>query len=137
MKSMSLIRYLPVLVCLCVFTMVSVPCLGDAIIVNRSMKASTIAEIHVDRGTIRTDIEVGLRDLKAFRNLLPDALYEKLGYKPNPLTQRLAEFLAKDWSQPKAWSISIITSAFISCRSGSQSLSPFSCAAQFSGLTRS
>ena len=97
MKSMSLIRYLSVLVCFCVFTMISVPCLGDAIIVNRSMKASTIAEIHVDRGTIRTDIEVGLRDLKAFRNLLPDALYEKLGYKPNPLTQRLAEFLAKDW----------------------------------------
>ena len=42
------------------------------------------------------ELEIGLDDLEAFRNLLPDEIYEKLGQPPAPLPERLGRFFAQD-----------------------------------------
>jgi len=70
---------------------------ADAIMVTRAMKATTIAEIFVTRDSIRVELEIGVGDLKGFRNIMPDPLYERLGYDPEPLSVRLQRFLAQDW----------------------------------------
>jgi hypothetical protein len=70
---------------------------ADAIVVTRAMKASTIVEIFVDENQVRAEIEVGAEDLLAFRNVLPDELYEKLTGATQPLADRLDLFLKKDW----------------------------------------
>ncbi|MHC4401679.1 MAG: hypothetical protein ACYTG0_18565 [Planctomycetota bacterium] len=70
---------------------------GDAIVVSRAMSASTIAEIFIEDASVRVELEIGAGDLDAFRNLLPDALYERLGRDPKPLAERLPLFFAEDW----------------------------------------
>ncbi len=69
---------------------------SDAIIITKAMTASTIAEFSIEENVIRVDLEIGLRDLPAFRNLLPAPLYEKLGLPPSPLSERLAQFFNRD-----------------------------------------
>lgn len=69
---------------------------ADALVVTRAMKASTIAEIFVDEEQIRVEIEVGAEDLKAFRNILPDELFERLTGETIPLQNRLQTFLDND-----------------------------------------
>jgi hypothetical protein len=69
---------------------------ADAIIWTRAMLAPTIAEYFVNDGHVRVDLEIGLGDLEAFRNLLPDDIYEKLGHEPVPLAQRLERFFTHD-----------------------------------------
>jgi hypothetical protein len=70
---------------------------ADAIIVSRAMTASTIAEIFVEPERVRTELQIGLADLGAFQNLLPDKLYVDLGNPPKPRVERLRDFLEKDW----------------------------------------
>ena len=48
--------------------------LGDAIIVTRAMQAPTIAEIFVQSGGVRVELEISSRSLDAFADLLPDSL---------------------------------------------------------------
>jgi len=60
---------------------------ADAIIVTKAMTASTIAEVYIEDGVIRLELEIGVRDLNAFRNLLPDELYERLGHAPQPFPE--------------------------------------------------
>ncbi len=71
--------------------------LGDAIVVSQAMKASTIAEYFVDQDGVRLKMEIGPADLDAFRNLLPDSTYQKLGHEPRPLGERILEFFQRDW----------------------------------------
>jgi len=70
---------------------------ADAIVVTNAMTASTIAEVFVTDGSVRVELEIGVADLKGFRNLLPDPLYERLGYDAEPLAQRLPRFFEQDW----------------------------------------
>jgi hypothetical protein len=70
---------------------------ADAIVVSKAMSASTIAEVFVTDGAVRVELEIGVADLKGFRNLLPDPLYERLGYEAEPLEQRLPRFFDEDW----------------------------------------
>jgi len=65
---------------------------ADALVVTRAMTASTIVEIFVERDAIRVELEIGVVDLPAFRNVLPDEAYERLGYPPRPHAERLADF---------------------------------------------
>jgi len=60
------------------------------------MLASTIAELFVEEGRIYLELEIGLSDLEAFHNLLPDEIYEKLGNPPLPLRERLPRFFRED-----------------------------------------
>ena len=63
---------------------------------TQAMKASTIAEFFIGEEGVRVELEMGLGDLQAFGNMLPDELYERLGHEPRPLRERLAEFFARD-----------------------------------------
>jgi len=60
------------------------------------MLASTIAELFVEEDRIYVELEIGLSDLEAFHNLLPDEIYEKLGNPPLPLRERLPRFFRED-----------------------------------------
>ena len=53
---------------------------ADAIVVTRAMLASTIAEIFVEEDTVRVEIAIGLTDIEAFRNIMPDEIYRRLGF---------------------------------------------------------
>ncbi|MEP5765953.1 MAG: hypothetical protein ABJ308_15260 [Halieaceae bacterium] len=70
--------------------------LADAIVRSEAMFADTIAEYYVDAGGVRVELEIGMNDIGAFRNLLPDPIYEGLGYEARPLAERLVEFFAQD-----------------------------------------
>ncbi|MEE9291455.1 MAG: hypothetical protein V3U83_00860 [Acidobacteriota bacterium] len=69
---------------------------ADAIVMTRAMKASTIAEFFIEENAIRVDLEIGAGGLEAFKNLLPDPLYEKLGHAPEPLEKRFDRFFRED-----------------------------------------
>ena len=70
---------------------------ADAVVVTKAMTASTIAEIYVTENSVRVELEIGVTDLKAFHNLLPDQLRKRLGLDPTPLKERLPRFFADDW----------------------------------------
>jgi hypothetical protein len=86
-----------ILICLLSAYMAPQTALGDAIMVSKAMTASTVAEIFVEANGIRVEMEVGVADLEAFANLLPDAVWEDLGKEPRPLAERIEAFLEKDW----------------------------------------
>ncbi len=70
---------------------------ADAIVVTKAMTASTIAEIFIEGDSIRVELEIGVRDLNGFRNIMPDELYERLGHDPAPWAERIPRFFAEDW----------------------------------------
>jgi len=69
---------------------------ADAIVTVRAMTATTIAEYFIEKDGVRAELEIGFGDISAFRNLLPDALYEKLGNEPRPIAERWREFFRND-----------------------------------------
>jgi hypothetical protein len=70
---------------------------ADAIIRSQAMLAETIAQIYVDEDELVLELEIGMNDLPAFRNLLPDGIYQGLGYGNEPLGGRLTKFFAQDF----------------------------------------
>lgn len=72
--------------------------LADAIIVSQAMFASTIAEYFVEEDQVRVELEIGMNDLSSFRNLLPDAIFQKMGYGPEPIEDRLDLFFSRDFA---------------------------------------
>jgi len=83
-------------------TLVSGSVAADAVVTNRSMFASTIAEISIQEGEVRVELEIGVNDLPAFRNLMPDEIYQRMGHEARPYGERIREFFARDLvlSQP-------------------------------------
>lgn len=71
---------------------------SDALVITRAMLASTIAQIWVEQDSVVVEFEIGPRDVKAFRNLLPDELYSRLGYSPEPWIDRLLRFVEEDFT---------------------------------------
>jgi hypothetical protein len=69
---------------------------ADAIMVTKAMSASTIAELFIENDHVKVDLEVGLADLEAFRNLLPDEVLRKIDKEVSPLTERLPRFFSED-----------------------------------------
>ena len=70
--------------------------MADAIMRSQAMFADTIAEYFVEDDHVRLELEIGSNDVAAFRNLLPDALYQRLGYDDTPLKERLGKFVIED-----------------------------------------
>jgi len=70
---------------------------SDAIMITQAMKASTIAEIFIDESAIRVELEIGGPDLLGFRHLMPDAVYARMGYDPEPFVDRLGRFFGEDF----------------------------------------
>ena len=69
---------------------------ADALVVSQAMFADTIAEYMVEDDHVRVELEIGADDVDAFRNLLPDTLYEQLGHPPQPLAERVEAFFLED-----------------------------------------
>jgi hypothetical protein len=70
--------------------------MADAIMRSQAMFADTIAEYYVEDDHVRLELEIGSNDVGAFRNLLPDALYQRLDYGETPLKDRLPKFVSED-----------------------------------------
>jgi hypothetical protein len=71
---------------------------SDAIVVTMAMTAPTIAEIFVEEDSVSVALEIGVSDLAAFRDLMPDALYERLGFEPEPLAERVPRFFREGFT---------------------------------------
>ena len=84
-------------VCLQVGLVLSQRANADAFVRTNAMNSTTILELFIEDGSIRAELEIGLSDVRAFKNLLPDELYEKLGESPVPLADRLVEFFSRDF----------------------------------------
>ncbi len=69
---------------------------ADAIFRSQAMFADTIAEYFVEDDSVRLELEIGPNDIAVFRNLLPDALYQRLKFGDMPLAGRLTRFVAED-----------------------------------------
>ena len=69
---------------------------ADALMRSQAMLANTIAEIYVGEAGVRVELEIGLDNIGAFRNLLPDAIYGGMDFPPRPYPERLAEFFTSD-----------------------------------------
>ncbi len=70
---------------------------GDAIIVTKAMTATTVVEIFIEESEIRVEMEIGVPDLMAFQNLLPDEMRSRMGLEPSPLGDRLVRFFTEDF----------------------------------------
>lgn len=70
----------------------------DALVITRAMLATTISEIFIRADTVVVELEIGVGDAEAFKNLLPDELYEALGNEPKPWRDRLVRFVERDFS---------------------------------------
>jgi hypothetical protein len=71
---------------------------SDAIVITRAMLASTIAEIWIEQDSVVVELEIGPQDVRAFRNLLPDELFARLGYAAEPWIDRLLRFAEEDFT---------------------------------------
>lgn len=71
---------------------------ADALARTDAMNATTIAEYYVESDGITVELEIGAADLAGFGNLMPDAVYERLGHAPRPLAQRLREFFEHEFA---------------------------------------
>jgi len=69
---------------------------ADAIVRSTAMFADTIAEYYVEEEYVRLELEIGQADIASFRNLLPDQIYQQLGYGDEPLQDRLQLFMSQD-----------------------------------------
>ena len=69
---------------------------SDPLVIIRAMTATTIAEVYVEPDSVVVELEIGLADLDAFRNLMPDQIYERLGHEAEPLRERLGRFFRED-----------------------------------------
>jgi len=83
----------------CLLLIASLPgtAVADAIVRSQAMKASTIAEFFIEDQQVRVELEVGMSDLPAFQNILPDGIYDEMGFAPRPVQERLIEFFARDF----------------------------------------
>ncbi len=69
---------------------------ADAIIRTQAMFAETIAEISLTDAALTVELEIGMQDIPAFRNLLPDEIYRDLGYGEESLKERHQKFFDQD-----------------------------------------
>jgi len=68
---------------------------ADALIVNQSMLASTIIEFYIDDKGVTAELEIGLESLPVFKNLLPDEVYQQLGFGNEVSLLRQRAFFSK------------------------------------------
>ncbi len=88
--------YLPVLLAVSVLIVFSAStAFADALVVTKAMTASTVVEISIEQSEIV--VEMGVPDLLAFHNLLPDEMRTQMGLEPAPLSERLALFFREDF----------------------------------------
>ena len=70
---------------------------SDTYIPTTAMNASTIAQVFIDDTEIRTELEIGLKDIRVFADVLPVAARRQLGLPDVSLHARLNRFLKTGW----------------------------------------
>ena len=88
--------HLVTVLALLVFGLGSVGLRADALMVNRSVESSAIAQFYIDERGVRVELEIGLDTIPAFANLMPDGIYERLRTDGKPLEERLQVFFNRD-----------------------------------------
>ena len=117
MKPLNIVPTLCAFACLTLFAETTS---ADAIMLSRAMLADTIAEYFIEEDQVRLELEIGAKDIEVFRNLLPDELYQQLGYGDAPFKERLARFLSED--MPVAVGDQIISGRMLSIGPGTRPL---------------
>ncbi|MEH6569189.1 MAG: hypothetical protein V7709_08945, partial [Halioglobus sp.] len=72
------------------------PVFSDALMQSQAIKASTIIQYYIDEKGVKVELEIGIESLEGFKNLLPDEIYQQLGYGDAPLDQRLQDFFTNE-----------------------------------------
>jgi hypothetical protein len=80
------------------FCICPVLAVADALMRNDSADASSIAQYYVDERGVSLELEIGLNSIDTFRNLMPDAIYQRLGHEASPIGGRLREFFTRDFA---------------------------------------
>jgi hypothetical protein len=62
------------------------------------MSATTIAQYYVEEEGVRIDLEIGLADIEAYKNLLPQKIYQQMGFGNSPWNERLQHFFERELS---------------------------------------
>ncbi len=70
---------------------------ADAIVVTKAMTATTVVEVSIKESNILVEMEIGVPDLLAFGNLLPDEIRTGIGLEAEPLSERLVRFFREDF----------------------------------------
>jgi hypothetical protein len=65
---------------------------ADWINLSGAQSAPNIAEIHVQDDHVRLELEIYIRDIEKFVDLLPDDFFKRAGVDPPPLKERLRRF---------------------------------------------
>ena len=71
---------------------------ADALTVNQAMRATTIAEYFIDETGVNVELEISAKSLPAFKALLPDTAYQKMGFGDTPDSDRLSVFFKEQLS---------------------------------------
>ena len=69
---------------------------ADALMRSEAVRASAIIQYHVDEQGVRADLEIGLAAIEGFNSLLPDELYQEMGFGDTPLEARLQNFFTRE-----------------------------------------
>jgi hypothetical protein len=86
-----------VVIAACLLVLPARVAFADAIVVTKAMTATTVVEIFIEESVIRVELEIGMADLDAFHNLLPDETRRRIGRPPEPLVDRLRRFFTEDF----------------------------------------
>ena len=70
---------------------------ADVLVMPKAMNASTIAQLFIEKEGLRLDLEVGIKDIDSFKNILPDNLFYALTQKSVPFKERLNHFFQNDF----------------------------------------
>ncbi|MCJ8318352.1 MAG: hypothetical protein MJK12_01875 [Colwellia sp.] len=79
----------------CYFIIFSSSALADAVVINKSMQATTIAQYYIDDSGVKLNLEIEVSSIEPFKNLLPDELYKKMGYGEMAWADRLGLLFTK------------------------------------------
>ncbi len=79
-----------------VFMFSPMAALADAIVFSQAMFASTIAEYFVEVDHVRVELEIGTPDIAAFRNIIPDQIYQEMDFGSEPYEERIITFFNRD-----------------------------------------
>ncbi len=65
---------------------------ADALMVNKAMQASSIAEYFIDEQGVTVELEIGANSIEDFKALLPETVYQEMGFGDRPYEERLQSF---------------------------------------------
>jgi hypothetical protein len=90
--SMVMIRAPHILIVIFVLFVSSLAARADWVNLSGAQSAPNIAEIHVNEDHIRLILEIFVKDMEKFMDLLPDDFFKQAGVDPPPLQERLRRF---------------------------------------------